>query len=218
MANLDEVSEHADEQLPDLRASDADRERVAQQLHNAMADGRITMTELEERLDRTYAARTLGELIPITADLPAETGLPAPRPAVTPSLIGGPPGSSFSVAVMAGANRRGAWVVPAQHTSFAFWGGVDIDLRQATFAQQHTTITAIAIMGGIDIVVPDDIRVEVNGIGFMGGFDSAGHARDDVDPNGPVLTVNGLAFWGGVTVKRRPRRSGGEAAQLPPPL
>lgn len=211
------MSEHADEQLPDLRASDADRERVAKRLHNAMADGRITMTELEERLDRTYAAKTLGELVPITADLPAGTAPPALVPSRTPSLIGGPPGSSFSMAVMAGANRRGAWVVPAQHTSFAFWGGVDIDLRQATFAQQHTTITAVAIMGGIDIVVPDDVHVEVNGIGFMGEFDSSGQARNDVDPNGPVLTVNGLAFWGGVTVKRRPRTSRG-SAQISPPL
>lgn len=216
-ASVDGVSEHAEEHQPALRASDADRERVASRLHNAMADGRITMTELEQRLDKTYAAKTLGELAPITADLPADDAAPAFAPSTTPSLIGGPPGSSFSMAVMAGASRRGAWVVPAQHTSFAFWGGVDIDLRQATFAQQHTTITAIAIMGGIDIVVPDDIRVEVNGIGLMGGFDSSGHARNDVDPNGPVLTVNGLAFWGGVTVKRRPRTSRG-SAQLPPPL
>lgn len=193
---------------PALRASDADRERVAGVLHRALSEGRITMTELEERLSSVYAAKTHAELAPITADLPESTGaapVPAPQSAVAHPLIGGTPGSTFSVAVMSGVARKGNWCVPAQHTSFAFWGGIDIDLRQATFEQQHVTITAIAIMGGIDIVVPDDVRVEVTGIGLMGGFDSRGDAVAAPDPNGPVVKINGLAFWGGVSVKRRPR-------------
>lgn len=168
------------------------------------------MTELEERLSAVYAAKTHAELEPLTADLPDSTNpaavpAPAPRPAVGHPLVSGTPGSTFSVAVMSGVARTGNWCVPAQHTSFAFWGGVDIDLRQATFAQQHVTITAVAIMGGIDIVVPDDIQVEVTGIGFMGGFDSSGGAVTAPDPNGPVVTINGFAFWGGVSVKRKPR-------------
>jgi len=47
----------------DLRASDADRERVAQILHNAMGEGRLTLAELDERLQQTYAAKTLGDLV-----------------------------------------------------------------------------------------------------------------------------------------------------------
>ncbi|MFB9727804.1 DUF1707 SHOCT-like domain-containing protein [Haloechinothrix salitolerans] len=193
---------------PALRASDADRERVAGVLHRALSEGRITMTELEERLGAVYAAKTHADLVPLTSDLPESTGaapVPAAQSAVGHPLIGGTPGSTSSIAVMSGAARRGNWCVPAQHNSFAFWGGVDIDLRQATFAEQHVTITAVAIMGGIDIVVPDDIRVEVTGVGFMGGFDSTGDAQPNPDPNGPVVTVNGLAFWGGVSVKRKPR-------------
>ncbi len=196
-------------QPPALRASDADRERVAGVLHRALGEGRITMTELEERLSAVYAAKTHAELVPLTADLPESSSQAAPVPAAQSAvghpLIGGTPGSTFSIAVMSGVARKGNWCVPAQHTSFAFWGGIDIDLRQATFAQQHVTITAVAIMGGIDIVVPDDVRVEVTGIGLMGGFDSSGDATTAPDPNGPVVTVNGLAFWGGVSVERKPR-------------
>jgi hypothetical protein len=61
-----------------LRASDADRDRFAMQLHEHFAEGRLTPEELDSRLDKVYAARTLVELYQITADLPH----PGPRPVV----------------------------------------------------------------------------------------------------------------------------------------
>src|SRR5215468_3804328 len=57
----------------ELRASDADRDRTAAVLGGALAVGRLTSTEYAERLDTTYAAKTLGELAPLTRDLPART-------------------------------------------------------------------------------------------------------------------------------------------------
>jgi len=56
---------------PTLRASDAEREHHAELLREHAAQGRLTVDELDERLDRVYAARTLGELVPIVSDLPA---------------------------------------------------------------------------------------------------------------------------------------------------
>jgi hypothetical protein len=194
-----------------MRASDADRERVAQVLHNALSEGRITINELEERLTTVYAAKTLGELKPITVDLP-NTGA-AIEPATTRALgvpdsrVGGHPGSSVSIGVMSGAVRKGSWVVPPQHTSFAFWGGAQIDLRSARFAEKQSTITAVAIMGGIEITVPDDINVDVTGIGLMGGFtleDKSG--APPAPPTAPTVKINGLAFWGGVVVYRKPAK------------
>jgi hypothetical protein len=77
---------------PSLRASDADREAVATQLRAAREDGRLDTEELEERLGQAYAAKTFGELAPLTADLapapasssaaPAASSAPAPAPAV----------------------------------------------------------------------------------------------------------------------------------------
>jgi hypothetical protein len=57
-------------------------------------------------------------------------------------------------------------------------------------------------MGGIQITVPEDADVQVNGIGIMGGFDhsAAGSGR----PGGPRIVINGFAFWGGVQVQRLP--------------
>lgn len=197
-----------------MRASDADRERVAQVLHQAMGDGRITMQELEERLDTVYSAKTLADLEPIVADLPVAERTSALQPATGRAAsperrIGGTPGSTFSMAIMSGAGRKGNWVVPPQHTTVAFWGGVEIDLRDARFAERHVTITAVAIMGGIDITVPDDIVVDVTGVGIMGAFEATDRGKprpDAVPPGAPVVKVNGFAFWGGVNVIRKRAR------------
>lgn len=195
-----------------MRISDADREQVAQVLHAAMSEGRITINELEERLTVVYAAKTVGDLKPVTADLPQHSRS-AIEPATSRALglpddrIGGHPGSGASIAVMSGASRKGSWVVPPQHNSFAFWGGADLDLRHARFAEKHSTITAVAIMGGIDIVVPDDINVDVTGIGFMGAFELEDRAGTPAaPPTAPTVKITGLAFWGGVTVIRKPRK------------
>jgi hypothetical protein len=53
------------------RASDADRDRTAAALREHLAAGRLTIEEFDERLDKVYAAKTLGELDQVMADLPA---------------------------------------------------------------------------------------------------------------------------------------------------
>ena len=82
-----------------IRASDADRDRIAAALREHLAAGRLTIEEFDERLDKAYAAKTLGELDKVMADLPG-TGLsqlpdaPADRSAASPPLTRRrPPGS-----------------------------------------------------------------------------------------------------------------------------
>ena len=81
--------------LPDLRASDADRERAATLLGRAASDGRLDVDELEERLQLAYASRTHGELERLLADVGGGPKLPTPAPPRTgsPSLAscGRPP-------------------------------------------------------------------------------------------------------------------------------
>jgi hypothetical protein len=55
-----------------LRASDADREQVAERLRSATAEGRLLAEELEERLGGAFSARTYGELDALVADLPRD--------------------------------------------------------------------------------------------------------------------------------------------------
>jgi hypothetical protein len=58
---------------PNLRASDADREATADRLRQHHTDGRIDQEEFQERLDRCFAAKTVGELAELTRDLPDGT-------------------------------------------------------------------------------------------------------------------------------------------------
>jgi hypothetical protein len=196
----------------DLRASDADRERVAKVLHDAMGEGRLTIDELDERLRSVYQAKTLGDLVPMTADLPKASSpspLPSPLADALPSeRVGGVPTSSGAFAMMSGFDRSGPWVVPRQFTAGAFLGGGELDLTEATFAEHECTINVFAFMGGVEIIVPDDITVRVTGFAIMGGFDHK-YARQG-PPGSPVLTVTGFAFMGGVDV-RPPKRKHGRA-------
>ncbi|MBF6164834.1 DUF1707 domain-containing protein [Streptomyces gardneri] len=55
-----------------VRASDADREKIVDQLRHAMNEGRLTLPEFDERLQQVYSAKTYGELTPLLSDLPAQ--------------------------------------------------------------------------------------------------------------------------------------------------
>ena len=66
--------------MSELRASDADRERVAERLRAAAGEGRLTAEELEDRLERAFSGRTEGELVPLVADLPAAPASTAAAP------------------------------------------------------------------------------------------------------------------------------------------
>ena len=79
----DEPGQH--ERAGEVRASDAEREAVVERLRVATVEGRLTLGELTERTEAAYTATTRGELVPITADLPAVSGSPA-----TPGAAGRP--------------------------------------------------------------------------------------------------------------------------------
>jgi Domain of unknown function (DUF1707)/Cell wall-active antibiotics response 4TMS YvqF len=206
--------------LPDhhgYRVSDADRERVAELLRKAAGDGRLDIDELEQRLELAYAAKTYGELVPITQDLPAAgashlTPLPEPSQA----RVGGVPTTSNAIAIFGGAERKGSWVVPDRFNAFAMFGGIELDLLQASLESRDVTINAVAIMGGVDIVVPDDITVRVDGVGILGGFDESTKYSAPAPPAGaPVVRIKGMAVFGGVSVSRRPRPGGSPANTRP---
>ncbi|MER8005727.1 MULTISPECIES: DUF1707 domain-containing protein [unclassified Streptomyces] len=200
-----------DAAVPELRASDADRERVAEVLRDALAEGRLDMAEFEERLEATYQARTYGELAPITRDLPVgQVTHPAVSLVKDPQesgdwggrIVGGEGSSSWAVAVMSGFERKGRWTVPRRFNCFALMGGGELDLRDANFADHQVEINCVTIMGGVNVIVPPGVEVVVRGIGIMGGFD---HTEEGVPPapGAPRVVVTGFALMGGVGVERK---------------
>lgn len=190
-----------------LRISDADRHQVAEVLRQAAGEGRLELDELDERLEATYAARTYADLWPITHDLPVQR--PPHMPAAQRPVTGPAVRYDSSVAVMSGTSRTGVWEVGPTHSVFCVMGGVDIDLREAVFTGREVVITANTLMGGIDVIVNERMKVIVEGMGIMGAFEQA---RDRVEPridaDSPVVRVRGAAVMGAVTVVRKgpPRR------------
>lgn len=201
-----------------LRAGDLDRRRVATVLHDALGKGQLSIAEFDERTAAAWSARYVAELDELTVDLiPARSGLDAahqlpstPSQRIQPpasARVTGDGGPTASVAIFSGFERKGVWTVPEKFTAVAIMGGGVIDLRYANFGAQHVTITATAIMGGIDVIVPDDVHVHVTGVGFMGAFDDTRKFEGQVlepERDAPTVTINGFAMMGGVAVSRKP--------------
>ncbi|GAA0382340.1 DUF1707 domain-containing protein [Streptomyces olivoreticuli] len=184
-----------------LRASDADRDRTADILREALGEGRITAEEHAERVGAVYEARTVGELEPLIRDLPLPDR-PAPaavtRPYDASVRPGGEPAENL-IAVFGGATRKGRWRVPRRTNAFALFGGVEIDLTEAVFEQREIVINATAIFGGVEIKVPENVTLRSTGTGIFGGFEVK--VSEAPDEGAPVVTVMGFAIFGGVEAK-----------------
>ncbi|MFJ6184319.1 DUF1707 domain-containing protein [Streptomyces sp. NPDC092295] len=220
---------------PDTRASDAERERVAERLREAVAEGRLDMEEFDERLEAAFKARTHGELAPLVRDLPVpgtttDVAL-APGTSVGArgvsgaggvdgaggaggagevsnwqSRIGGEPATSKGAfAFWGGFRRRGTWTVARRFTTAVVMGGGEIDLREARFEDRDVVIRCFTVMGGVHVTVPPDLDVEVRGFGLMGGFGESGEG--EASPGSPRVIISGFALMGGVGVERKVRES-----------
>jgi hypothetical protein len=194
-----------------LRASDHDRDQVADRLREALAEGRLTTDEHAERIEAVYAAKTYADLAPIIADIPGPAGTPsAAEPELARSGEAPPHESSTIVAIFGGAERKGRWLVEPHTNIFCMFGGVELDLRQAVLSQREVTINIVAIMGGASIVVPPGVHVSNNITGILGGTSVTGDSA--VSANAPVVRLTGMALLGGVDVNVREVPGGGNDA------
>lgn len=191
-----------------VRASDADRDRIADILRDALAEGRLDPEEHAERVEAVYRAKTLAELEPLISDLPAgQQAMAPPQQAVfgaqpAPQL----PGKGYArhyaknvVAVLSGATRQGRWRVGPKVNAVAICGGVELDFTQAIFDCPQVVVNVSAICGGVEIKVPENVSLRSAGSGIMGGFEV--EEQESPQPNAPVLVIKGVAIWGGVDAK-----------------
>ncbi|CAN5669233.1 DUF1707 domain-containing protein [soil metagenome] len=186
---------------PNLRVSDHEREQVFERLTEHAAAGRLTLQELEDRVQQAYGATTRAELERVTRDMP-EVVRPATPTRRNPTR--------WVVALMGGSARRGRWRVSERVNAVAVMGGSGLDLRNVEFDGDELTILAVAVLGGIDIYVPDTVEVQVDDLAVLGGNDERG-SRRPARPGAPVVRVKAYALMGGVDVWRLPT----DARQLP---
>jgi hypothetical protein len=180
---------------------------VVTALAEATADGRLTPEEHAERIQRAYAARTLGDLVVLTSDLAA--------PSEQPLRLD----SSRAVSAFFSRERReGRWVVPDRLAVTAVAGQVVLDLREALLQSGRTIVYATAIGGQVHVLVPEGVTVVVGSLtgrpaaptpGATGPA-ATGPARPVPQaPGMPVLEIRTFVLAGRVHVRSpQPRRRG----------
>jgi Domain of unknown function (DUF1707)/Cell wall-active antibiotics response 4TMS YvqF len=188
----------------DLRASDIDRDRVADVLREALVQGRLTVAEHAERIDAVYRAKTVGELEPLTRDLPTN-GYPAAPPAkgTLGSLLSTLADPASVVALFGESKRSGAWVVGPEITATAVFGSVRLDFREAIFQQREVVVIANVLCGSIEIEVPEGADVREEGFAICSNIDV--RRSGSPVPGAPLIWIKGVSAFGSVEC-RRPRR------------
>jgi hypothetical protein len=177
----------------ELRASDAERDAVAERLRAAAGEGRLSLDELAERLDAALGATTRADLEPLTADLPAT---------VAPAVPGS--GRRWIVAILGGGTHRGRWRIGARCTVVNVMGGADLDLTDAIVEAPVTEIRVFSLMGGSNVYVPDGVHVELRGFAFMGANDLKTKRRSaGPQPGAPSVRVRAYSVMGGTDVRSR---------------
>lgn len=141
--------------LPATLAADADRERTLTLLRDATVEGRLTLDEFAERVERTELARTHADLDTVTADLPAARTGAADLP-------------TRHRAVCARLERRGRWSLAPRSSVLSLCGTVRLDLGQASLEGPEATLHVRNIFGTVELLVPRGVHVDVDGGGAFG--------------------------------------------------
>ncbi len=192
---------------------DQTRQRVIDQLIEHYAVENLDDRGLEDRLGKAVAATTMADLQALLADLPSAP-VQAPLAPVGTDVARADyvPERQIVAAVMGGAERKGAWTPPKELVAIGVMGGAELDFREARFGPGVTEVNCFVLMGGVEIVVPPGVHVEMNGLAVMGAFVSSGSASEPAPPGAPILRIGGFAMMGGVDVQvRYPGEKGSDA-------
>jgi hypothetical protein len=184
----------------ELRASHQDRDRVAELLRMATGDGRLTVEELDERLEKALTARTYGELAALSRDLPAAPGFSAGR-------LDAEPKSLIRIDRRSGnAKRDGRWLVPHRIEVRVTSGHVKLDFTEAVITQSSLQIDADVRSGSLKLVTKPGIVVDADDVTVRSG---SVKVRAPWGPEAPVILqvqVSGTVGSGHITA-RPPRRN-----------
>lgn len=178
------------------RAGDADRDAVAEMLRIAAGEGRLDLSELEERLGQLNRAKTYGELDLLVADLPQ---LP---PSVTLSGAGPEPDTLVLRTTTANIRQDGHWVVPKLITAESTTGWITIDFTRAHCRHQEVTVEVVTKTGWIQLILPEGWAARVGPLKTYSGHIS-NKAADTPDPGAPTVVVTGDPVFGYIKIRQR---------------
>ena len=181
------------ENLPALRASDAERDQVVERLRDASAEGRLTLEEFIERMTSAYEAHTHAELEQLTRDLPA-----AGAPVVSRRRP-----TRFLLSLFGSTEREGRIRVRRRVGCLAVFGNIDLDLRQATLEGDVITVVVCGAFAAADVYVPEGVEVDFRGLSLFGHTRASGN-EPQPRPGTPLVRVFAVSLWAGIDVWRVP--------------
>jgi uncharacterized protein DUF1707/cell wall-active antibiotic response 4TMS protein YvqF len=175
---------------PAILASDAERERTVDVLRGAVVEGRLTLEEFSDRVGLAHAARTDQDLAKLGSDLPA-----------------GRPGGTLQntvrhLALCSRLSRLGLWDLPPRSSYRCIFGTIDLDLRQARLAASETVIEIYNLFGTVTLLVPEGVRVDVQGGGAFASQEIQSPPTAPV-PDAPVLRIRARGPGGTLHVRSR---------------
>lgn len=199
------------EPRPQLRVGDRERDLVASVLQDALAEGRITLEELDQRLDAVLRARTFAELDPLVADLPVEppsSALTRPRAGVESRLVVSPGISPHDPLVLdagwSSVTRSGRWQIPPFLMVNGAIGTVKLDCLEATALAEVIDIEVVGGAGTITIVLPESWGANTDRL--ISSWGMARHkASTTPAPGAPLLLLHGSTGWGSLTIRNASR-------------
>ena len=192
---------------------DAARERAVQLLSFSYAYDRLTLEEVERRLDLAYHARTPAELDALLTDLPRDDAAPSgERPFYALATPGEEPRERRLLCLFAEVKRRGAWTPPRTLRAVTVFGSMVLDLREARLQPGVTEIDASIVFGELKVIVPPGVRVESDGNAVFGSFDHSAPTGESLPPDAPTVRISGMAVFGSTHVVMRLPGEGAIAA------
>jgi len=195
------------EPVPDLRASDADRDRVIDVLRAATADGRLTADEFNERMAAALASRTFRELAPLTADLAAPPATPPTTSPARPTESPGPPPAEDVMRIDqrgGSVQRTGRWIVPRRLELHPSWCDVTIDFTDAVIRHDTLHIEMKMRGGSLILVVGPGIVVDAD---FLATRYTDVLIHPPAEPDAPVrlrIHLAGRMRYGYIEARGRP--------------
>lgn len=181
-----------------LRVSDAEREQVVSLLQTAASEGRLTLGEFSERSEAVYVARTRGELVRITDDLPVPAKLDEHSGVGRRSGVEETSQGRRFTSIMGDTDERLVGEISENQRVLAVMGDVTLDLRDAVLPAGRVTVTGTVVMGTVRIVVPDGIEVRTEGPNIMG--DVKTRLERNNTGRGPVVRVKVTNVMGEVRI------------------
>jgi len=178
------------------------QDEVIEKLKHAFAFDFLDIDEFEKRLSIASQTHNAAELNTLIHDLPVIEQKATPQPTANNISV---KEDGTILSILSGVSRKGKWRPPRHLKIITFMGGADLNFTKVEFPPGVTEVTVFSVMGGVEIIIPPGVNVDVSGFAIMGSFEDHSH-NDQAVPGAPTLKIRGFAFMGGVEI-RAPRQN-----------